>query len=279
MLRNNHSRLAGFLALAILALLPGCGLEKDIDVPLPNYTSELVVECYLENGTVPRLAVSESVSYLSPTLLSLPANTTAQLTLPSGRSIALDFRPQLDTATQKVYTHVAREAIVARPGDTFRLEVRDTNGRRVTGTATMPATVPIDSLRYQFNNLTSPDREASVVTWFKDPATLGNYYFLTLHDVPDLNREAEGTYNFDDRLVNGQNIPTTTLFRFDDGDTITATLYATDAAYYRFRQSVRDARSANGNPFGQPSAVYSTVQGGIGVFTVLNYTRQMTIIK
>ena len=112
-----------------------------------------------------------------------------------------------------------------------------------------------------------------------DPPAPGNYYYLTLHDVPNLNREAERAYNLEDRLVNGQNIPITTLFRFDPGDTVTATLYHTDAAYYRFRESVRDARNANGNPFGQPSAVYSTVQGGIGVFTVLNYTRRRVILK
>jgi hypothetical protein len=278
MLIKKNVGLVWLLWLAALPLLTGCGLQKDIDVPLPAYTSELVVECYLENGKVPRLAVSESVAYLSPTLYALPPNATVQLTLPNGRVIPFDFRPQLDTTVQKIYTHVAREAIAARPGDTFRLDVRDDLGRYVTGSATMMPTVPIDSVRYRFNNLTGANREASVLTWFKDPPTGGDYYFLTLHDKPNLNKEAARTYNIDDRLVNGQNIPITTLFRFDSGDTITATLYHTDPAYYRFRQSARDARSANGNPFGQPSAVYSTVQGGIGVFTVLSYTRQMTII-
>lgn len=279
MLLQKNVGLARLLGLFALYLLPGCGLQRDIDVPLPSYTSELVVECYLENGTTPRLAVSESVDYLSSTIFSVPPAVTVLLTLPSGRSIPLDFRPQLDTTVQKIYTHVAREAIVARPGDTFGLDVRDATGRHVTGTATMPATVPVDSVSYRFNGRTGPDREASVLTWFKDPPTPGNYYFLTLHDTPNLNRAAERTYNIEDRLVNGQNIPITTLYRFDDGDTITATLYHTDAAYYRFRQSVRDARNANGNPFGQPSAVYSTVQGGIGVFTVLNYTRKTTIVQ
>ena len=53
----------------------------------------------------------------------------------------------------------------------------------------------------------------------------------------------------------------------------------TDAAYFRFRQSVRDARGANGNPFGQPSAIFSNVQGGVGIFTVLSGTTALKILR
>ena len=82
-----------------------------------------------------------------------------------------------------------------------------------------------------------------------------------------------------DRLLNGQAFVVGTSFRFFRGDTVTATLYHTDAAYFRFRQSVRDARGANGNPFGQPSAIFSNVQGGIGIFTVLSGTRATKILR
>jgi hypothetical protein len=70
-----------------------------------------------------------------------------------------------------------------------------------------------------------------------------------------------------------------TSYRFYGGDTITATLYHTDRTFYRFRQSVRDARNANGNPFAQPSAVYGNVEGGIGIFSVLSGTRVTKIIR
>ena len=82
-----------------------------------------------------------------------------------------------------------------------------------------------------------------------------------------------------DRLLNGQPFVLGTSYRFNPGDTVTATLYHTDLAYFRFRQSVRDARQANGNPFAQPSAIFSNVQGGVGIFTVLSGTRATKVVK
>ena len=42
------------LAVTLLLALAGCSkLQNDINVPLPSYSSELVVECYLEPGKVP----------------------------------------------------------------------------------------------------------------------------------------------------------------------------------------------------------------------------------
>ena len=86
-------------------------------------------------------------------------------------------------------------------------------------------------------------------------------------------------YDVEDRLNNGRNFTVGTSYRFFAGDTVTATLYHTDQAFYRFRRSLNDARNANGNPFAQPSAIYSTVQGGIGIFTVLNYNRLTRVVR
>ena len=75
-------------ALVGCIILAGCGaLQKEVAVPLPVYNSELVVECYLEPDQVPRLAVTESVSYLDlqNILPSVPLDVTVTLTLPDGR--------------------------------------------------------------------------------------------------------------------------------------------------------------------------------------------------
>ncbi|HEX8656031.1 MAG TPA: DUF4249 family protein, partial [Hymenobacter sp.] len=86
-------------------------------------------------------------------------------------------------------------------------------------------------------------------------------------------------FAIEDRLINGTPVVLGTSYRFNPGDTVTATLYHTEPAFFRFRQSVRDARGANGNPFAQPSAVYSNVQGGIGIFTVLSGTRATKVLS
>ena len=269
-------------------LLAGCGkLQNNIDVPLPSYSSELVVECYLEPGKVPSLAVTTSVPYLSSVLPRVPSDVTVTLTMPNGTPVPLNFAPNYkaltDSTGEKFHSHIGRDPLVANPGDVFKLDVSDKQGRHVTGTTTMMSLVPIDSVEYKFNDKKGAERKAYFLTNFRDPATADDAYRLQLHKGDPAKRallkSPEVDNSFQDRLNNGQNFTVGTSYRFYPGDTVTATLYHTDAAYYRFRQSVRDARGANGNPFSQPSAIYNTVQGGIGVFTVLSGTQATKILR
>ena len=276
-------------------VLAGCGkLQKDVAVPLPYYANQLVAECYLENGVVPRLAVTESVPYLDDGQaiaagsyilplpngqnVQLPADVAVTLTLPDGRQLVLPFKPGLDATTGKYYTHVGTAPITARAGQQFALDVRDQRGRHITGTAVVPTFIPIDSVRYQFNAQTDSSRRAYFVTSWRDPAATRDYYRILLHRGRPSN-DSETSRDLDDRLFNGQPYAQVTTYRFRQNDTITATLYHVDSLYYDFRQSTRDARNANGNPFSQPSAIHSTVQGGIGVFTVLVPDQRTLILK
>lgn len=272
-------RAAAAVGGAALLALAGCGsFQKDVDIPLPEHNSQLVVECYLEPGVVPSLTVTESVAYLTPVLQLPPSDVTVTLIMPDGRRVDLPSRLGRDPLTKKFFTHIGTVPLVAHPGETFGLEVADTRGRRVTGSATMPVTVPIDSVEYKFNDKSGNERRAYVITSFRDPATPDNYYRLQLHKRDSIYSAPEQDFLIEDRLNNGKIFPVGTSFRFYPGDTITSTLYHIDPAYYRFRRSTRDARNANGNPFAQPSAIASTVQGGIGVFTVLNYTRKRQVL-
>ena len=288
-------------ALSVLATglvgggLAGCGsLQKDINVPLPYYANQLVTECYLENGVVPRLTVTESVPYLDNgqaaaagsfilklpggQSIQLPTDVSAKLVLPNGRTMNLLFLPGLDPTTGKYFTHIGTAPITAQTGQQFALDVQDKRGRHVTGTAVVPTFIPIDSVKYKFNNLSGSERKAYFLTKWTDPAATTDYYRLMLHKGrPSNNSERDNDIN--DRLFNGQAYAQVTRYNFNPNDTITATLYHIDSLYYSFRQSTRDARNANGNPFGQPSGIRSTVQGGIGVFTVLVKDRKRLILK
>ena len=278
---------AGLLASLLLALA-GCGkLQNDINVPLPTYSAELVLECYLEPGKVPSLAVSSSVPYLGAVLPQIPTDVTVTLTMPNGTLVPLEFKPNykalIDTASgEKFHSHIGRDPLVARAGDVFKIDVQDTKGRRITGTTTMMAPIAIDSVEYKFNDKTGANRKAYFLTNFRDPATPDDCYRLQLHKgtptVKNLLKSPEVDLSVQDRLLNGQAFVLGTSYRFNPGDTVTATLYHTDLAYFRFRQSVRDARGANGNPFAQPSAIYSNVQGGLGIFTVLSGTSATKIL-
>ena len=275
--------------LLVLLVLAGRGkLQNDINVPLPTYSAELVLECYLEPGKVPSLAVTTSIPYLGAVLPQVPADVTVTLTMPNGTLVPLAFNPNykalVDTTSGvKFHSHIGHDILVAKAGDVFKIDVQDSKGRRITGTTTMLPPVPIDSVEYKFNDKTGTYRKAYFLTNFRDPATPDDCYRLQLHKgnpaKGGLLKSPEVDFSVQDRLLNGQPFVLGTSYRFNPGDTVTATLYHTDLAYYRFRQSVRDARQANGNPFAQPSGIYSNVQGGVGIFTVLSGTMATKIVK
>ncbi|MVN75294.1 DUF4249 family protein [Hymenobacter sp. HMF4947] len=285
------SKLTGGVGLGLLA---ACGsFQKDINVPLPTYTNELVAECYLQNGQVPRLTITESVPYLdngqavaagsvvlplpNGQQVQLPADVSVKLTLPSGQVVPLQFKPGLDAITGKYYTHVGTTPLAAAAGQQFGLDAQDTRGRHLTGTAVVPTFIPIDSVKYKFNSSADSSRAYFLTKW-TDPGATTDYYRIMLHKGrPSNNSETDS--DISDRLFNGSPYAQVTRYRFHRNDTITATLYHVDSLYYSFRQSTRDARNANGNPFSQPSAIHSTVKGGIGVFTVLVSDKRTLILK
>ena len=284
-----------FLGAGVLGGLASCGsLQKDVNVPLPAYTNQLVAECYLQNGVVPRLTITESVPYLDDgqavaagsqvlklpngQTVQLPTDVTVTLTLPGGQPVPLRFSPGIDQTTGKYYTHIGTAPIVAKAGQQFGLDAQDKRGRHITGTTVVPTFVPIDSVRYKFNDLTGDARKAYFLTKWRDPAATTDFYRLMLHKgKPSNNSETDNDIR--DRLFNGQPYAQVTRYRFSPGDTVTATLYHLDSLYFDFRQSTRDARNANGNPFSQPSSIHSTVQGGIGVFTVLVSDQRTLLLK
>lgn len=288
----------------LLLAATGCNLENEVDVVMPPYTPELVVECYLQPGEIPRLTVVESGAYLPsvangtgqptitlptaavPTLglgingitIQLPVDVTVNLTLPSGQVMPMRFLPGIDPVTRKVFTHIGSAPLAMQPGQRFALDVRDTRNHHVTGTAAVPTLVPIDSVRYGFNGLSGPDRKANFITRWTDPAATADYYYLLLNEINEPNDEV-GDYLLNDQLFNGQTYTALTTYRFAPGDTMTATLYHMEPAYYEFQQSVLGAIRANGNPFAQPARIRSTVQGGLGVFTVLMADRRTVILR
>lgn len=278
-LKNKLTAGAGRLLLGLLlGVATSCeNLQQDIDVDLPVAPAQLVIECYLEPNQRPQLTVSETVPYLSSPIPTVPADVTVVITGPNRQREVLTYEPGFNFLTGKVYTHRGRSRLVIRPGDEFTLLATDTKGRRVTGTARMPAPVPIDTVEFEFNDLPPEQRQAYVIARFRDPLETLDFYRFQVHR-DSISQEPEVDYSLEDRLNEGKEITLGTNYDFDPGDSLIVTLYHLDQPYYQFLQSTENARSANGNPFGQPAAIRSTVQGGVGVFTILSYQRRTLII-
>ncbi len=260
-------------AVLFTALFWGCNLEKDIEVPLPGYESKLVVECYLEEGQPYRMSVTESVSYFEGP--RLPNVNDADINIRySDSTVRLRYQVEVDTSFRKAYNYTSTGTVQAAPGREYSLEVRDTKGRVVTGTARFLPTVPIKAVEWRYNK----DSLAFLLIKFEDDPLTENFYRIQVHR-DSLNQNADVDFNFDDSFKTGNEITIGTGYNFEKGEQLYVTLYHIEERFYNFMESVASAANANGNPFAQPAKVESTVQGGVGVFATLVYDRETIVIE
>lgn len=268
-----RTRLLTYIFLLILLFASACDLEKEIEVKLPEYTPQLVVECYLQQGKPFRLVVTESSAYFDDPQPPLVPDAEAYITH-NGRRIKLAYKPMMSKKYGKYYTHTTAEIMNAKPGDIFGLEVTDGKGRKVTGFTTILPTVAIEKVEWKFND----KNKAYVLTTFQDDANAKNYYRYVTH-LDSTNTNADREFTTSDNLTNGKRVSIGSAYDYDPNDTVIVSLYHIEKQYYDYLNSVDDAKSANGNPFSQPSKIKSSVQGGIGIFTNLVYTQKTVILK
>ncbi|WP_345164030.1 DUF4249 domain-containing protein [Nibribacter koreensis] len=271
-------RLLGFLLM--VAGLAACDMEQEIEVKLPVLPTQLVVECYLEEGKPIRLALSESAGYFEGAQPVIIHNATVTITKNGSQVIPLRFSVDVDNENEKITNYSSRHVIQSQPGDVYTLTITDPTGRRVTGSTTVLPPAPLDSVGYKFNDKPKESQEAYLyIRWQDDPSRENFYRLLTHKNDSTGGVDSEMDAEINDRLRNGQKIIYTTTYRFDRGDTLNIKLFHLDRPYYEFISSVEDARRSNGNPFAQPVTIKSTVAGGYGVFTHLNYNTRELIIK
>ena len=271
MLRLN--RLFVLFSLPFLAAFWGCDMDKEIDLNLPEFESQLVVECYLENGKPYRATITESTSYFGRPEPILVPDATVIITH-NGQADTLKFNPSYDLEARKIYTHVSEKLVQGNVGDSYALQVFDSRGRRATGFTQFLPAIPIDSVQLSQNN----ENKFSLLAQFTDPGAMQNFYRFQIHrDSLSDHKRISDVYS-NDRLYNGQKYAFGTSYRLDPQDTVFVTLYHMEPQYYDFISSMDEAQDANGNPFAQPSALKSTVQGGLGVFTTLSYDRKTVIL-
>ncbi|AKQ46049.1 hypothetical protein TH63_11005 [Rufibacter radiotolerans] len=267
------------LFLLLMGTVSSCDMEQEIEVKLPVLPAQMVVECYLENGQPMRLALSESAGYFDQPQAVRVAGATVTITKNNEPPVMLRDTLWVDEANQKVYTHHNRRIVTAVPGDVFTLLITDLKGRRLTGKTTVLAPVPFDSIGYKFNDKPDQSKEAYLLVRWKDDGATKDFYRLLAHKKDSTGVDSQLDAELNDRLRNGMKITYTTTYWFEPNDTLTIKLFHVEEPYYNFISSVEDARRANGNPFAQPVTIKSTVAGGFGVFTHLNYQARQIILK
>ena len=274
-----------FYACAFAAFLFSCGnLEKEIDLELPVHESQIVVECYLEPGQPFLLLLTKSAAYFDPIptenfeFVEKILEDSAVVTIRhKGNEYVLRSELFFNPITKKLYNYYNPERVPEDFDNDFTLSITTKDGREVFAKTRILPVVPIDSVVVEFN----PERDslARVLTYLTEDPNMDNYYRRMLNvgsldSIPDQDFTTNDDFVDDDVIIFGSG------YDFKEGEKVINSIFHIDRAYYDFLESIFFSIDANGNPFGQPAAIKSNVQGdAIGIFTGLSVSRMTTVIQ
>lgn len=271
-----------------IAGLAACNLTREVNIDLPQYDRQPVVECYLEPGKPFRLLLSRSYSFFDP--LGLDSSFFQKTLLDSalvtisynGRTDTLYNQPSFEFSPIKLFNYTGNNIVPATPGIEYQLNITLPHSEgNITASATMLNKVPIDSIVYDFNKDPKYDTLARVLTYITDDQSQPDYYRRLLN-YGSLDSFPEQDFLVTDRFALTPVIAFGTGYELKEGDTVFNTIMHIHKDYYDYVESFQLAVGANLNPFAQPSTIKSNVSGSanpLGIFTCLVYDRDTTIIK
>lgn len=289
-----------FLCSCLSLFFAACqSLETVIDIELEEEPSELVVECYLQQGQPFRLLLTETKRYFDPVnACPFVRNALVVITYQGQRDTLKEATytskscnsiiPYFDQDSIRFYNYGSPQICTASPNEEFLLEVWDIDNERYVSAVThfLPV-VPIDVLSHgDYNTTMTLGPQTAVTLGCKDDLQTRNYYRFTLHKNALWQRDSTASlFNrvamqpifdvalFDQGVYTDGTILHRSDYAFFFGEWAIGTIYHIDRAYYDYLITSRAARDANLNPFLQPAKVQSNIQGGQGIFTALSFDR------
>lgn len=244
--------------------------EKEANVKLPEVKPMPVVFCFISPADT---VISVKLSMSQPLFAEQNQNIyapvkDANVTLSSAQgniSLAYDQNKNIYSALTSVYPIIA--------GQTYKLVVTLNNGNIAEAETTVPGnSVPIIAASVQ-TITTNNNQHLRFKLSFQDDGNQINYYRVAMADIisfvpGDTTFSESGIRNtYSDAGNNGAlmevnfesySFPTTS----HQGYMIY--LLNTNKDYFLLHQSLRNYQE--GNPFAEPSLIYTNIKGGLGVF-------------
>lgn len=253
----------------VFLLFSGCDLEREIEVKLPRYDKQLVVEAYLERDKPLQVLVSESDPYFDT--LRLPIFNAARVRLQMDNQVeTLPNFPVLNFETRKLTNYQQETPFPVSESAQYQLVVEDDLGRRLEGKTRFLPLPQLDSVEVRYAQVRG-EWAASLLVWIQDFPNQSNYYRIIMNE-DSLTGSPAVEFTFTDAGQDGKRFPVGTSYRFKPGKTMYIRLFHLEQGYYQYLRSMNSAANANGNPFAQPATVASPMTGGgFGIFTTLNY--------
>ena len=264
-----------FLLLCSVTLFACADFENEIEVDLPDYEAQYVVESYLDPGQPFRVLLTRSDGFFSafPTdndqFLENLLVTEADVSISyNGEKVELTPQLDFDFATGKLYNFSNSSPVPTDFRGPYDLSIELPDGTSLSATTSILEPVSIDSVIVE---KAESDSLYRALTYLTDATDEVNYYRRQLH-VNSFDSLYQSFSTPDDFLDN-EVLAFGTAFDFVPGDTLYNTVYHIDRTYYDFLISIDNAESSNGNPFGTPGVILGNIEGGVGIFTGLSYDR------
>jgi hypothetical protein len=289
-----------FLVLIVfLCFFSACQkLENTIDIEFDDSDNNLVVECYIESGKPYQLMLTETKNYFDITnICPFVRNSLVVITqnglkdtlteAPYSGSGCSSILPYWNSDSTRFFNYGSNTICPSGLNNEFVLEVWDTlNDRYIRATTTAISVVPITTFQVEFNQ----DSVAYCFLSCQDDLSTLDYYRLTLHKAALSRIDNSSFLNYvainphfdqvlyDQALFAGGEVGFASGYQFYRTDTLIGTIYHINQAYYNYLETTRAAKDANLNPFVEPTAITSNIEGGYGIFTYLAYDRDTVYI-
>lgn len=257
--------------LFVLFALASC--TKNIDVKVPDYHQQLVVEGNIEPGTKPYVYLTYSMPYFgdnSTSNISSYGVKNALVTVYDG--FVTDTLKEVFAGQGIFYMAQSMTGVIGRNYD-LTIQV---NGKTYTSSTAIYPAVALDSLwnkhekndslGYIWAHLDEPGNTSNQYRWFAKRIGKDNTFLAPLGS------------SFDDKFINGKSFD----FAYDravlqnstanddnniekgyfkTGDVVVVKFCTIGAKEYRFLRSYDANMISNGNPFAAPSNVESNITG------------------
>jgi len=294
-------RVNNIIALFAVAALASC--EKEITVKTPEYTPLLVVNSNTEVGDTMQVTIGRSVGILK-------FKNGQDLSVKDARVLLYKGSAVVDTMKYDALNNVYNSKTIAEDGQQYSVKVNASGYQEANASTKVPSFVKIESVqriqKVRLNADGMPQDELRIT--FSDPVTAGDYYILSLAkagsefdtigysscvNTIDASIESISNEQIDqntclsgeavfirDALFNGK---TKELRLFVNSDylepytyggrifRVSLALQHVTEDYFKFKKTYMFASENEGNPFSEPTNVFTNVKNGYGVFSVLSY--------
>ncbi|WP_439879847.1 DUF4249 domain-containing protein [Pontibacter sp. MBLB2868] len=289
----NILKLIPVFLLVGVAILTSC--ERDADnIKLMDVSSKLAVISYISpQDTIVKVQLQRTQPAIGKELSQEQRKVSnATVTISDGANVAtLNYNPDAD----EYRTAVNMNNVVA--GKTYYLTVTTPDGFSASASCSIPAVTNIAITDIATSYVLEPDytgdelRNYKVALKWKDAPEAKNYYrvlgsfmykirdtYGQVHtQVEELYSEHNKSYLYKDDMLENGSITSDKFYFYRnmsnaDGSKIKLNilLLVTDRNYYLFQDALHRQQQFDGNPFAEPTILYTNIKGGVGVFAGYN---------